>query len=107
MGVPETSVEIPIRAILRVKVRVSRENVEIRRLTYGRETNVTSPFGCCARRATRLRKAGKTDYLVSTESDEATPRDERYGGGGSNGVYENIIFHSAALADSVTCIVEF
>ena len=107
LGVPETSVEIPIRAILRVRARVLRKHVEIRRLAYGRETNVTSLFDCCARRATRRRKTERTDSLVSTESDEATPRDERYGGGGTNGVYENNFARTAALADSVTRVVEF
>ena len=44
---------------------------------------------------------------MSTESDEATPRDEGYGGGGTNGVYDHNFVRTAALADSVTCIVEF
>ena len=39
---------------------------------------------------------------MSTESDEATPRDERSGGGGTNGVYENNFVRTAALADSVS-----
>ena len=88
MDVPETSVEIPIRVVLRVKERVLRKNIEICRLGYGPETNVTSLFGCCARRAIRLREAEKTRSLVSTESDESTPRKERYSGGGINGVYD-------------------
>ena len=87
-----------------------RKHVEIRRLAYGRETNVTSLFDCGARRATRRRKTERTDSLVSTESDEATPRDERYGGGGPHGgVCENNFAHTAALTgglpldSSVTC----
>ena len=100
MGVQETSIEVRIRAILRVKARVYRKKFEIRSLAYGRETNVTSLFSCCARRATRFRKTEGTDSLVSTESDEATTRDELYGGGGTNGVYENTFVRTAALADS-------
>ena len=85
-----------------------RKNAEIRRLAYVRETSVTGLFGCCARRATRLRDAERTDSLVSTESDEATPWEERYYGGGvTSGVDKNFYFYTAALADSVTCIVEF
>ena len=91
-----------------MNVRVLPKNVEIPRLTaYGREINVTSLFGCCARRATRLRKTERTGSLVSTESFEATPRDERYDGGGTNSVYESKFVRTASLADSVTCIVEF
>ena len=44
---------------------------------------------------------------MSTESNEPTPRQERYGGGGTNGVYENIFFVHTALADSITCIMGF
>ena len=87
LGVGETGVGLPIRAILRVKARVFNESVEICGLAYGRGTSVASLFGCCARRATRLREAEKTGSLVSTELDESTPREERYGGGGTNGVY--------------------
>ena len=60
LGVPETRVEIWIRAIFRVKAQVLGTNVEIRRLAYGRETCVPNLFSCCARRATRLRKAERT-----------------------------------------------
>ena len=60
-------------------------------------TNVTSLLGGCARRATRPRKTKRTGSLVSTESDEATPRDDRYGGGGTNGVYKNNFVRTAAL----------
>ena len=110
MGVPETSVEIPIRAILHVKARVLRTNVEIRRLAYGRETSVASLVGCCAHRATRVRKKERAWSLVSTESDEPMPREEQYGGGygggGANGVYDLVFLH-AAQAGSGTCIAEF
>ena len=43
--------------------------------------------------------------MVSTESDEATPRDERYGDGGTNGVDENKFVRTAALTggQSVIC----
>ena len=34
LGVPKTSVEVPIRAISHVKAGVLRKNVEIRRLAY-------------------------------------------------------------------------
>ena len=44
--------------------------------------------------------------MVSTESDEPTPRQKRFGGGGTNGVYEFVFVHTA-LADSVTCMVDF
>ena len=71
-----------------MKARVFRKNVEIRRLAYGRETSVASLFGCCARRAARLREAEKTGSLDLTQSDEPTPREERYGGGDTNGVYD-------------------
>ena len=100
MGVPATSVEIPIRAILRVKARILRKIFEIRRLAYGRGTSVTSLFGYCGRRATRPRKAERTNCLVSTESDEVTTREERYGGGGINSVYENNFVHTAKQAVS-------
>ena len=80
-------VEIPIRAILRVKAQVLLKIVQIRGLAYGPETSVTSPFGCCARRTIRLFEAEKTESLVSTESDECSPREERYSGGGTNRVY--------------------
>ena len=73
---------------LRPKARVFLKNVEIRRLTYVRETSVASLFGCCARWLTRLCEAEKTGPLVSTESDESTSREERYGGGDTNGVYD-------------------
>ena len=43
---------------------------------------------------------------MSTESDEDTLRDERYGGGGAKGVHEIKFVPSAALVDSVTCIVD-
>ena len=43
---------------------------------------------------------------MSTESEEPTPRLERYGGGGTNGVYENNYVH-AALTDRVICVFEF
>ena len=59
--------------------------------------NLTGFFGCCARRATRLRKTETTGALVSTESEEATPRDKRYGGGGPNIVYENTFVRTPAL----------
>ena len=61
------------------KYEFSAKMFEIRMLAYGRLTNVTILFGCCSRRATRLRKAERTGYLVS---NEATRRDERYSGGG-------------------------
>ena len=77
-----------------------------RSIEYGRETSVASLFGCCAVWATRLREAETTESLVPTESDEPTPRQERYGGGGTNGVYDDNFVYTA-LADSVTCIVEF
>ena len=80
-------------------------------IAYGRETSVASLFGCCERRAIRLRKAERTGSLVSTESDEPTPRQGRYGGGGTNGVYEKLFVHTA-LADvspalwSFGCVVK-
>ena len=45
-------------------------------------------------------------FFVSTESDEAMPRDERYGGGGINGVYEINCVRTEAHTDSGTCTVE-
>ena len=64
LGVPEMSVEIIIWAILRMKVRVLRNYIEIRRLEYGRGTGVTSLFGCCVRRATKPCEAEETGSLV-------------------------------------------
>ena len=43
---------------------------------------------------------------MSTESDKPTPRQERYGGERTNGVYENN-FLPTAPEGSVTCVVEF
>ena len=39
--------------------------------------------------------------------NEPTPRQERYGGGGTNGVDENSFVHTAPADSSVTCIVKF
>ena len=88
LGVGERGIGLPFRAILRMKARVLNKNVEIRRLSSGRETSVVCLFGCYARRATRPRKAEGKESLVSTEPHEPTPREERYGGGGTNGVYD-------------------
>ena len=90
-------VGLTIRAILRVKARVFRKKNEIRRLPYGRKTSVASLFGCCARRATRLRKAEKTGSSFSTESDEPPPREERYGDGGTNGVYDFVLYAAGSI----------
>ena len=64
-----------------------RKTVKVRRLAYGWEASVTSLFGCCARRETRHLEVEKTEYFVSTESDEFTPREEGYSGEGTNGFY--------------------
>ena len=71
-----------------------------------KRTSRASSAAVHAGRPDSVRQKGRI-ILVSTESDEATPREERYGGGGTNGVYENTFVHIAALADSVRCIVEF
>ena len=76
-------------------------------MAYGRETSVASLLGCCALHATRLRKAERKGPLLSTESDEPAQRPERYGGGGTNGVYGNMVLHTGLADSSVTCIVEF
>ena len=59
---------------VRVKAGFQRKNVEIRSLAYGRETNVTSLFGCCARRATRLHKTERTRYAHPATCFVADPR---------------------------------
>ena len=71
----------------------------------GKRASRASSAAMHAGRPDSVRKRGRI-ISVSTESDEATPREERYGGGGTYGVYENSFAHTAALADSVTCIVE-
>ena len=52
--------------------------------------SVASLFDYCARRATKLGKAGRTgsSMSTSTESDEPTPREERYIVGGTEGVHD-------------------
>ena len=63
-------------------------NVEIRSLAQGREMGVARLYGCCAHRATKQSIAERTGVVLSTELDDPTPREERYRGGGTNGVYD-------------------
>ena len=66
--------------------------------------SVTSLFGCCASRAASLREAEKTEYVVSTESNESTPREERYSGWGTNGVYDFMVgSHAAGSSNGNDC----
>ena len=51
-----------------------------------------SLFGCGAHLATRLREAENTGSLVSNGSNEATPREGRYGAGGTNGVPDLFLY---------------
>lgn len=70
-----------------MKTPILGNNVDICTVEYGRETSVASLFGCCARRTSGLREPEKAGCSVPTESDEPTPREERYRGGGTNDVY--------------------
>ena len=98
------------RTIFHVRARFFHQNVEIHRLAYLCETSIASVFGCCTRRATRLRETDTAGSVLSTKLEEPTPREERYGGGGTNCVYDFgfvLAASSTHEAWSFGCVVKF
>lgn len=89
--VPKPTVGMSIRASLRVKARILRTHVLIF-VGYhmvAKRSSLASSAAVHAGQPDPVRQRGRC-FLVSTKSDELTSREERFGGGGTNVVYDYV-----------------